>query len=56
MIQRLDLYRAQEIANIIREEIQRGAIEGFGRGLLYTYIRDRRHLFPRYAYNYLFYI
>lgn len=45
--------QAQEIANIIREEIQHGAIEGFGRGLLYTYLRDRRHLFPRYAYSYL---
>jgi hypothetical protein len=32
---------------VIRQEIQNGKIEGYGRGLLHTHIRQIGHLFPR---------
>lgn len=42
--QRLQEYQIREV---LQQEIQDGNIEGYGRGLLHTYLRQRGHVFPR---------
>jgi arginine repressor len=37
----------QQIQGVLQQEIQDGKIEGYGRGLLYTYLRQQGHVFPR---------
>jgi hypothetical protein len=41
--------RIQEdhITEVLRQEIQDGSIEGYGKGLLYTYLRQKGYVFPR---------
>lgn len=36
----------QQIKEVVQQEIQDGKIEGFGRGLLHTYLRQKGHVFP----------
>jgi hypothetical protein len=38
--------QAQQIREVVQQEIHDGKIEGFGRGLLHTYLRQKRHIFP----------
>lgn len=36
-----------QIIEVLRQEIQDGSIEGYGRGLLYTHLRQKGYVFPR---------
>lgn len=36
-----------QMREVIRQEIPVGNIEGYGKGLLYTHLRERGYLFPR---------
>lgn len=38
--------QTQQIREVVQQEIQDGKIEGFGRGLLHTYLRQKGHVFP----------
>jgi transposase len=37
----------QQIKEVVQREIQDGNIEGYGRGLLHTHLRQQGYLFPR---------
>lgn len=36
-----------QITKVLRQEIQDGSIEGYGRGLLHTHLRQKGYVFPR---------
>lgn len=36
-----------QITEVLRQEIQDGSIEGYGRGLLHTHLRQKGYVFPR---------
>jgi arginine repressor len=36
-----------QILEVLRQEIQDGSIEGYGRGLLHTHLRQKGYVFPR---------
>ncbi|KAJ5900321.1 uncharacterized protein N7473_004391 [Penicillium subrubescens] len=38
--------QAQQIREVVQQEIYDGKIEGFGRGLLHTYLRQKGYVFP----------
>lgn len=52
---RLSLDRYEEIDSILKEvvrkELDKGGIEGYGRGLLYTHFRSHMHIISRYLTN-----
>ncbi|KAF3392417.1 hypothetical protein F1880_008931 [Penicillium rolfsii] len=37
----------KQMREVLQQEIQDGKIEGYGRGLLHTYLRQKGHVFPR---------
>jgi arginine repressor len=45
----VEAQRIQEnqIIEVLRQEIQDGSIKGYGRGLLYTHLRQKGYVFPR---------
>jgi arginine repressor len=38
-----------QIEEVIRQEIEKGEIEGYGRRLLHSHLRAKGHVFPRYV-------
>ncbi|KAH8695639.1 hypothetical protein BGW36DRAFT_345036 [Talaromyces proteolyticus] len=36
-----------QITGVLRQEIQDGSVEGYGRGLLYTHLRQKGYIFPQ---------